>query len=325
LQYKHTLTHSPTHTHTRTLFFPKTKYSNHGARVVVARDTRPSGPGLAAVLDAGVSLCAGSVVDLGELTTPQLHWVVSALNTHDSGLSAVVTGASEIGYYGAVADAFAALVAGTEASDAACAAPWPPALSIDAANGVGGMAAHRLAAVLGPRLCEVAVRNDGSAPADVLNEGCGSDHVKSGQCAPKGVELPAGSARLFASFDGDADRVVCYRRAADGAFRLLDGDKILTLFAVFVIKMLKAAGIREFVKVLCVQTAYANGASTAYLRDTLAVETDFTATGVKNLHHRALECDGVSVYFEANGHGTVLFGQGFRRALLLANPALDDA
>ena len=32
----------------------------------------------------------------------------------------------------------------------------------------------------------------------------------------------------------------------------------------------------------------------------------FTPTGVKHLHHAAEEFD-VGVYFEANGHGTVLF------------------
>ena len=31
-----------------------------------------------------------------------------------------------------------------------------------------------------------------------------------------------------------------------------------------------------------------------------------TATGVKHLHHRAMSFD-IGVYFEANGHGTVLF------------------
>ena len=33
-----------------------------------------------------------------------------------------------------------------------------------------------------------------------------------------------------------------------------------------------------------------------------------TLTGVKHLHHKALEFD-VGVYFESNGHGTVLFSQ----------------
>ncbi len=33
-----------------------------------------------------------------------------------------------------------------------------------------------------------------------------------------------------------------------------------------------------------------------------------TKTGVKHLHHKAVEYD-VGIYFEANGHGTVLFSE----------------
>ena len=36
------------------------------------------------------------------------------------------------------------------------------------------------------------------------------------------------------------------------------------------------------------------------------MEVACVPTGVKFLHHRALEFD-VGVYFEANGHGTVVF------------------
>lgn len=54
-----------------------------------------------------------------------------------------------------------------------------------------------------------------------------------------------------------------------------------------------------------IQTAYANGASTNYL-SSLGIKTVCTKTGVKHLHHAALDFD-IGVYFEANGHGTVLF------------------
>ena len=46
-----------------------------------------------------------------------------------------------------------------------------------------------------------------------------------------------------------------------------------------------------------------------------------TSTGVKHLHHKALEFD-VGVYFEANGHGTVLFSQ---RATETFQKASEDA
>jgi phosphoacetylglucosamine mutase len=38
------------------------------------------------------------------------------------------------------------------------------------------------------------------------------------------------------------------------------------------------------------------------------------ATGVKHLHHRAFEFD-IGVYFEANGHGTVVFSNKAKEVL----------
>ncbi len=49
----------------------------------------------------------------------------------------------------------------------------------------------------------------------------------------------------------------------------------------------------------------ANGASTNYIVDSLGVPVACVATGVKHLHHAAEQFD-IGVYFEANGHGTVL-------------------
>ena len=60
------------------------------------------------------------------------------------------------------------------------------------------------------------------------------------------------------------------------------------------------------IQVGIVQTAYANGASTQYIREQLRLETVVTPTGVKHLHAAAERFD-IGIYFEANGHGTVLF------------------
>lgn len=71
-------------------------------------------------------------------------------------------------------------------------------------------------------------------------------------------------------------------------------------------------------KIGVVQTAYANGASTKYVEKTLGLPVVCTKTGVKHLHHAATKFD-VGVYFEANGHGTVVFSQQaldtFKKAL----------
>ena len=87
---------------------------------------------------------------------------------------------------------------------------------------------------------------------------------------------------------------------------MLDGDRIATLAAVFIGDLAKSAGLGEKLKVGVVQTAYANGASTDYITSGLKLPVTCTNTGVKHLHHAAMKFD-VGVYFEANGHGTVLF------------------
>ena len=106
----------------------------------------------------------------------------------------------------------------------------------------------------------------------------------------------------MASFDGDADRVVFY--CLRNEFVLLDGDKIAVLAADFLNELLKEAGEND-VKLGIVQTAYANGAAHDYVISK-GIECPYAKTGVKYCHHAA-EMFDIGVYFEANGHGTVLF------------------
>ena len=86
-----------------------------------------------------------------------------------------------------------------------------------------------------------------------------------------------------------------------------------------------------------VQTAYANGASTDYVKETLQLPVIFAKTGVKHLHHAAIEHFDVGIYFEANGHGTVVFSKTYEKFAQqcndpffvqlhrLINPAVGDA
>ena len=133
---------------------------------------------------------------------------------------------------------------------------------------------------------------------------CGADFVKTGQRAPPSSQ--AGPLERCCSLDGDADRIMYYFLDSDNSFHLLDGDRIATLAAVFLGDLARNAGLTEKLKVGVVQTAYANGASTAYIEQDLKLPCVCTPTGVKHLHHAATKFD-VGVYFEANGHGTVVF------------------
>lgn len=71
------------------------------------------------------------------------------------------------------------------------------------------------------------------------------------------------------------------------------------------------------IKLGLVQTAYANGASTDYIVNKLKVPVACVPTGVKHLHHKALEFD-IGVYFEANGHGTIIFSDSTKKLIAQA-------
>lgn len=123
---------------------------------------------------------------------------------------------------------------------------------------------------------------------------------------PKNIKMEWHNFR-FVSLDGDADRLIYFYFDEKEKFKMLDGDRISVLFSFYLRKLLKDAGLSETLKLGVVQTAYSNGASTAFLK-AQGISVSMACTGVKNLHHVAAEEYDIGVYFEANGHGTILFG-----------------
>lgn len=184
--------------------------------------------------------------------------------------------------------------------------------------------------------------NDTIDTPGALNSQCGADYVKTRQTLPPSVAsagILAKPQTRACSFDGDADRIVYYYLQDARQFRLLDGDKIGVMVAMFLGDLVKKAKLNEgdeALKVGVVQTAYANGSSTKYLKSVcLARKTLVRAdikrnipvtcvpTGVKHLHHAAQRYD-IGVYFEANGHGTVLFSPQAITTLQSASPSSPD-
>ncbi|KAJ3215144.1 Phosphoacetylglucosamine Mutase [Dinochytrium kinnereticum] len=277
------------------------------SKVIVARDTRPSGKALVDSLKDGVDAFSGAFTDYGLQTTPQLHYLTRCLNT--LGTSSAYGEPSENGYYQKLATAFRKISAGRTRLST---------LHVDAANGIGATAMIGLMGHLGDSL-EVKLHNTDTADSEKLNKDSGADFVKVGQNKPLGMSILPGDRAC--SLDGDADRIVYYYINNEGTFKLLDGDKIATLAASFIIEHVNRAGVTvkspsgepSPIRVGLVQTAYANGSSTSYVRDGLKIPVVFTPTGVKHLHHEAEHFD-VGVYFEANGHGTVLFSEAAQTA-----------
>jgi phosphoacetylglucosamine mutase len=282
------------------------------ARVVVARDTRASGARLLGCLQDGLAAAGAEVKEYGFLTTPQLHYMVRCLNTEGT---KDAYGTPEKGYYEKFGAAFKTALRGKKPSGS---------LTVDGANGVGGPKLTELIKYLPSKEeggLEIFVINDNVIKPESLNVDvsrdiwvntyspltsvqCGADYVKTNQRAPPSSK--AGPGDRCASLDGDADRVVYYFKDEQNVFRLLDGDRIATLVASFLGDLVRQSGLAESIKIGVVQTAYANGAATNYVEQNLKLKVDCTPTGVKYLHHAAEKLD-IGVYFEANGHGTVIF------------------
>jgi len=262
--------------------------------VFLARDTRASGLKLAEHAREAAILLKANVVDFGQLTTPQLHYSTRMFNR------GAKSHFMESGYFFVLANAYQDMVSTGDSK----AAKTP--VIVDCANGIGGLKLTPLRNALGDSL-EINGRNQSGGK---LNFECGADFVYRNQMPPKGIDPKKDAGQRLASFDGDADRIVYHYFDAEGKWHLLDGDKLAVLFAMFLFEECKTLqligeGVDDPITFGCVQTAYANGASTKFLKG-LGMTVESAKTGVKYVHHKAMHYD-IGVYFEANGHGTVLF------------------
>ncbi|KAK0618088.1 N-acetylglucosamine-phosphate mutase-like protein [Bombardia bombarda] len=265
------------------------------AKVIYGRDTRPSGYRLVTALADALEATESEYVDYKLLTTPQLHYLVRATNTEGNPLS--YGEVSEAGYYKKLASAFVRAMKSRKIDGT---------LTVDCANGIGGPKLSEFLKYIPKDKVNFDVRvvNDDILRPEILNLNCGADYVKTKQRPPPIPKLQPGVRTC--SFDGDADRLMYYWIDPQTGFFMLDGDRISSLAASFIGELIESAGLKDEMRIGVVQTAYANGASTTYITQHLKLEVICTPTGVKHLHHVAQGFD-IGVYFEANGHGTVLF------------------
>ena len=225
----------------------------HGSRprVLIGRDTRESGPHIAARIAQGLAVAGAEPVSAGVLTTPGVAWlvnresfaagvVISASHNpyHDNGVKLISSSGMKF------PDAVEAILEGIILSgNAGTRAPGAIHLNgdetvhedyleglregvfkganlagmkivIDCANGAASKLAPRLFRSLGADVTAINDAPDGRN----INAGCGSLHPEAMQ--ERVVET---GAALGVAFDGDADRAIF----ASAPGKLVDGDGVL--------------------------------------------------------------------------------------------------
>jgi phosphoglucosamine mutase len=222
--------------------------------LVVGRDTRASGPSLAAALHAGVSAAGGGSVDLGIVPTPAVAlWcaregvagaMVSASHNpwYDNGIKFFAPGGVKLSddvqdriqarfdELSAVADTPVAGTGEDRHRDAVARHVAAVVASLEGrslaglrvvADAANGAATTVLADVFGRLGADVHVIH-ASPDGHNINDACGSTHPADLQAAVR-----ERGADLGVAFDGDADRLV----AVDAAGALVDGDQIIAICA----------------------------------------------------------------------------------------------
>ncbi|EPY37163.1 phosphoacetylglucosamine mutase [Strigomonas culicis] len=305
--------------------------STDGCCMHLGRDTRLTGVDIIKVVESALSLTVDiNYINHGLVTTPQLHFIVYNVNqridkdTRHSLAKEMTVGVNT--FYETLLESFEQLMKRVVGVPTA-----RRKIVVDTSNGVGyyGLkniveySRSRESDVLGTYFDFILVNTNVDDPS-VLNFECGADYAK--QKYTPSVEMQEEGARHDANthyycVDGDADRLVAFAHdTVEKKWGLLDGDRIAILYAQLVHYFMDEKA-RAVLNVGIVQTAYANGASTAYVKDVLRLTSYIGATGVKNLHPIAHACD-VGVYFEANGHGTVLVNMAqCRQALAATDPS----
>jgi phosphoacetylglucosamine mutase len=260
------------------------EYQSNDTGILIGIDTRKSGQRMSNIALESIRACGGQSINLGYVTTPELHYHTMQTNI-TSTIQQPPTYTTHL--INTFRSALQYCTSNTECDE----------LHVDCANGVG---AYKLA-LMRQDLIELGINlilyNTGDGK---LNYECGADYVEKEQKFPSCMSSIKEYARCC-SLDGDADRIVYFTKV-EGKFEVLNGDKIACLF----VKYLSCIALKNCTIGL-VQTAYANGASTRYVANKYKnVQLQCADTGVQNLH-RAAHCFDIGVYFEANGHGTVLF------------------
>ena len=251
---------------------------NYKCLFIIGYDTRPSSIPIKNYLIYYASNQDINTVDMSYTTTPQLHMILTCI---------------DLDYINYFTRKFKKIISNKNTSKKL-------KLLVDCANGVGSIVISGLKNTLKDYLTLIPINNHNF---DQVNHMCGSDYILSTNKLPTNFDIDQHKDLLSVSFDGDADRIMFFQQHKD-KLRIFDGDKIGTLIANYINQYIDLLSI--YTNICYVQTRYANSASSEYIKEYIQIKQKYVKTGVKHLSREAEKYD-IGIYFESNGHGTVLF------------------
>jgi|GEM_PF-2317896 len=211
--------------------------------------------------------------------------------------------------------------------------PEVQTFTVDAANGAGSYTVQQIANRINAlqEKGEINFRMEVINTSGVINEEVGAEFVHkelskeiaAGKHIPEWLESRKGVE--LGTLDGDADRNLYFRLNENNELEIIDGDKFAALKVMVLNKYINQLGLQDQYKVGVAQTVLANMGARAFF-DKIGVEVQETKVGDKYVRQAALDWtfgnpeknmspNGVGVYYEAAGHGSILFSDDFIKSV----------
>jgi phosphoacetylglucosamine mutase len=217
--------------------------------VIIGRDTRPHSLELFECCSFGAKTAKCQVFDIGEVSTPQLHYVVHYVNCRRTDIAEVtqdLVDEAVRSYYHIIAGGFLDLL-----STRTTGCPLDMGkLVVDCSFGVGSVTLLGVISALADKgACfDIEIRN--ASREGKVNDGCGAELVQKSVIPPANVDEARDENVLLCSYDGDADRIVFHsflkpNGMSAAKWVLMDGDKIAALAASLIHGELVEAGLVE--------------------------------------------------------------------------------
>ena len=276
---------------------------NLTVEIVIGQDTRKSGTKIKnLIIDGAKSVCDDvRIVDLGKVTTPEHHyylhnnikpWFNSYDDIQTQDFDRNIVFKQDQDYVDKYIDIYSKLEIDRP-------------VVVDCANGVGYLTLSNILKG-SEKESSISLVNIDTKKYTQLNNKCGSDYVMNNLTKDNVPYIGQEHNKLGVSFDGDADRIICYFEENDKMY-LLDGDHISALILYYFTNVLKLGN--GLIDISVIHTGYSNGAFIDFC-EKKGINTICCPTGVKHLDKEARDKE-IGLYFEYNGHGTCLFKDTF--------------